>query len=113
MMYFIIKTFLLGAEIATRLGANLKMKYQLEIFYLVADDIYNENEDDFMTMTIRSSCMIVTSLLLNSNVLMIVQMNTSVLYCNLQFKNLILSPYLVFVANNDFRKSGTADWLSG
>ena len=27
MMYFIIKTFLLEAEIATRLGANLKMKY--------------------------------------------------------------------------------------
>ncbi len=57
MMYFIIKTFCL--EHSDTVGCKQKMKYQLEIFYLVADDIYNENKDDFMTMTIRSSCMIV------------------------------------------------------
>ena len=73
MMYIVIKTFCL--EHSDTVGCKTKMKYWLEIFYLVADDIYNENEDDFMTMTIRSSCMIVPSLLLNSNVLAIIQMD--------------------------------------
>ena len=51
MMYFIIKTFSPSSDTA---GRKLEMKYKVEIFYLLADDIYIENGDDFMTMTIRS-----------------------------------------------------------
>ena len=51
MMYFIIKTFSSSSDTA---GCKLEMKYKVDIFYLVADDIYIENKDDFMMMTIRS-----------------------------------------------------------
>ena len=60
MMYIVIKTFCL--EHSDTVGCKTKMKYWLEIFYLVADDIYNGVEYDFMMMTIRSQYLIVYSI---------------------------------------------------